>query len=89
MSSLRGAEGAEGLRDELRALVAQVLEIPAADVSAGLEMERTPAWTSLRHLMLIAQVEDRFRIRFTAEEVSSIRSYGALVDTVRRHRGDR
>ncbi len=65
--------------DQLSKLVADVLELPADQV--GDDLTRGSAggsWTSLRHLRLMASVEDAFGIALTPREIRRISSVADL-----------
>ncbi|GAB1511100.1 acyl carrier protein [Actinophytocola sp. KF-1] len=63
---------------ELAELVAEVLRVPAAEVDDDTGMATTAAWTSLRHLQIVAGVEKAYGIRLTAREARTCRSVRAL-----------
>ena len=49
------------------------LELTAADV---------PAWDSLGHVRLLAEVEREFNVRFDATEIGSLRDVGHLAEII-------
>ncbi len=53
-------------------------ETTAADV---------PGWDSLAHIQFLMQIENRFRVRFKASEVSSFADVGQLADRIRSRLG--
>jgi acyl carrier protein len=62
----------------LQQLVADVLELPVAEVHAGTGPATAGQWVSLRHLKIIAAVEDAYGVAFTPREIRGIRSVGDL-----------
>lgn len=67
------------MADLLSKLVSAVLDIPADQV--GDDLSRGSAhgsWTSLRHLQLMASVEDTFGIKLTPREIRRISSVADL-----------
>lgn len=45
-------------------------------------------WDSMHHLMLMAELEEQFSIRFTTKEISSLNSIHALLETIIKKVGD-
>ncbi|WP_327726207.1 acyl carrier protein [Streptomyces sp. NBC_00487] len=63
---------------ELTLLVADVLQVPAEEVTEDTGPATTAAWSSLRHVQIVAHVEKRYGIRLTAREARACRSVGRL-----------
>jgi len=64
-------------------IVATVLEIPAEAVADDLGPSQLGQWTSLRHIQLIAAMEDAYGIKFASREIRSLRTVGELRELVR------
>ncbi|MGA5442874.1 phosphopantetheine-binding protein [Streptomyces griseoincarnatus] len=71
----------------LAGLVAEVLEIPASEVTEETGTATTAAWTSLRHVQIVSCVERAYGIRLTAREARRCRSVGALRAALAAKRG--
>jgi acyl carrier protein len=63
---------------DLVELVAEVLQVPASDVDDDTGTATTGAWTSLRHVQIVAGVEKAYGVRLTAREARTGRSVRAL-----------
>jgi acyl carrier protein len=72
---------------QLEQIVARVFGISAEQVSGGLGRQSLADWTSLRHLQLIAAVEDAFSVRFTPQEIRAVRTVGEIEGIVRAKTG--
>jgi acyl carrier protein len=68
----------EDLEDRLRDITATVLGVEADLLSGSSSPETVPAWTSLRHLALIAAIEEEFSIQFSLAEIHSAQRFGDL-----------
>lgn len=64
-------------------IVATVLAIPEQAVADDLGPARLGQWTSLRHIQLVAAMEDEYGIKFAAREIRSLRTVGELRELVR------
>ncbi|TCO45241.1 acyl carrier protein [Actinocrispum wychmicini] len=58
----------------LESLVATVLGIAEQDVTEETGAATTSAWSSLRHVHLVAEVENTFGVRLSPREARSCRS---------------
>lgn len=70
----------------LTGLVAEVLQMPVAEVSEDTGPATTAAWTSLRHVQIVARVEQAYGVRLTAREARGCRTVGALRGVLARRR---
>jgi acyl carrier protein len=64
--------------DALSALVAATLGMPPDQVSDAVSRDTAGAWTSFKHLELVAAVEDVFRVSLTPREIRRISTIGDL-----------
>lgn len=64
-------------------LVAELLELPAAEIGPDTGPATTGEWVSLRHLKIIAAVEDTYGVTFTPREIRGVRSVGDLREFLR------
>lgn len=64
--------------DELRRLVASILYIDITQVSCDLSREGCEEWDSFNHLLIISEIESKFKIKFTMDEVEDIKIYEDL-----------
>jgi acyl carrier protein len=71
------------MTDPLSDLVGAVLELPADQVGDEVSRASVGAWTSLRHLQLVAAVEDSFGVALTPREIRAISSVRDLRQALR------
>lgn len=76
--------GGAGLGPAVRELLAQVTGADPAAIGPGFACEDTPAWSSLKHLMLVSQLEARFGVTFAADEIPALGRYDAILTALRR-----
>ena len=70
--------------NRVREVLAQVLDLPVAEVGPALSTSTSAAWTSLNHLMLISQLENEFGVVFSNQEIKDLTSYSAILATLQR-----
>ena len=64
--------------EQLREVMAGVLEAEPGAIGAGFGRDDTPQWDSLNHLRLITAIEEAFGIRFDMREVSRMERFEAI-----------
>lgn len=60
--------------------LAHTLQIPADSVTAVSSMATLEPWDSLQHINVIVDLEERFQVSFSSEEVTQLNSVQAIVD---------
>jgi len=65
-------------RNDLKNLLAEVLQIPAATVTDDLAMKDLEAWDSLKHMELIVALEQSFELEFSFDDIVAMQSVGAI-----------
>ncbi|MCR3757782.1 acyl carrier protein [Clostridium felsineum] len=68
--------------DKLKLIFAEVLDIEPDKVEDSLERDVIDEWDSFSHLMLINEIENRLQIKFTMDQVESIRTFKDLKNVV-------
>lgn len=71
---------------DLAAVVGEILAIEPGSVRPDLTADAVETWDSLTHLRLITAVEERFRVRFSMDEVLGLSNVGDLDNLVRQKR---
>jgi acyl carrier protein len=66
-------------------LVADVLDIDPEQVQDTVSPASHAAWTSLKHLQLVAAVEENYGIRLSLAEIRSLTSLAQLRRILREH----
>ena len=65
--------------ERVRALVAEILNLPLPEVQAGMTQAETPAWTSMNHLNLILTIEQEFNVSISPEQAEAMTTIPAIV----------
>ena len=65
-------------------IVSHCLQMPVDDISMEMITAETPAWDSISHLILIAEMEKNFNIEFSPPEVMNVKTLADLYSTVER-----
>ena len=71
-----------GLKTRVRALLAQVLDVPASSIGPESSTATIASWTSLNHLMLVSEIENEFGVVFSNQQIRDLVSFDRIVSTV-------
>jgi acyl carrier protein len=69
----------------VRAAFVSALDLPAGSDVEGLEIGKNPAWDSVGHMALVAELEERFGISLETDEIVGMSSYANTVEILRTH----
>lgn len=75
------------MQERLQTLIAEILDLPTARITADLRRESTDAWDSMNHLRLITALEQAFGVQLTMDEIAGIESASQLEQIIRAHGG--
>ncbi len=56
--------------------IAKILGMEVEDLSQDTEYESIPQWDSLMHLVLVAEIEDKYQVEIPIDEVPNIKTLG-------------
>ncbi len=62
------------------ATVADIFQLPAADIRPETSPDTIEAWDSLQHLNLVLALEQEFGIQFSPEEIEQLLSVELIAD---------
>jgi acyl carrier protein len=66
----------------LEQMLAEVLQIPAGEITDELAMKDLDVWDSLKHMELIASLEQQLEIQLSFDEIVAMRSVGDIRRTL-------
>ena len=72
------------LERRMQNVLRRVFRQPELQLTRNLSAWDIPGWDSLTNMQLILDIEIEFAVRFSAAEVSALKSAGDLLDSVQR-----
>ncbi|MDQ3803230.1 MAG: acyl carrier protein [Acidobacteriota bacterium] len=63
---------------KVEGVLAEVLQMPAAEITDGLAMRDVDAWDSLKHMELVVALETAFDVQLTFDEIVAMQSVGEI-----------
>lgn len=73
--------------DEVKELIAEILQVPASELDTNVEMNDVDGWDSMRNIMILQTLEERFDILFPEDDVFDLTSVSALAAEVEKLKG--
>ena len=71
------------VNDKVEALLAEVLQIPVAEITDDLAMKDVEAWDSLKHMELVVSLEETFGVELTFDEIVAMQSVREIKHVLR------
>ncbi|MBI2138992.1 acyl carrier protein [Candidatus Woesearchaeota archaeon] len=71
--------------ESLRRLIARILDVPEASITDEASPETIPSWDSFNGLMMVAELEKNFKVKFTISEVMSVTKVADIRVALKRH----
>ena len=70
------------MEKKIRIIMAKVFEIEISKISPKTTPSNIDNWDSLRHLMLIVELEKEFKVNFTDDELVRLADYKSICQIV-------
>jgi acyl carrier protein len=70
------------ISSELTSIFHEVFDDDSIGISESTKASDVDGWDSLNHIRLIMTVENRFKIKFSAKEIGSLKNVGELVSLI-------
>lgn len=69
--------------EKVESVLAEVLQVPEAEITDGLAMKDVEAWDSLKHMELVVSLEQAFGTQLTFDEIVAMQSVGEIKRVMR------
>lgn len=69
---------------EVQQLIASNLDVSPTSVHAESKASEFSAWDSVRHLVLIMDIEQKFELKFSLEEIAELDSVEKIVKAIKK-----
>ena len=70
------------LKEEVREIIADILGISAENLPCEAEMEDVEGWDSMRNVMILSALEDKYDIMFPEDDVFDLVSVKSFAEEV-------
>jgi acyl carrier protein len=70
---------------KLEETLAKSLGIPASTINDQTSPENTESWDSFTGLMMVSELESAFNVKFTMDEVTSVKNVADIKKVLKKH----
>ncbi len=70
------------LFERVREIAADILQVPAEQVTPSSSPETIPTWDSVQHLNLVLALEQEFDLQFEPEEIDKMKNIEQILDVL-------
>lgn len=74
---------------ELEKIFREIFDNNTLLLTVNTDAKTIPDWDSLSQIVLIEEIQEVFRVKFTQEEIISIRNVGDIVDLIENRNTDK
>ncbi|MFC1504699.1 acyl carrier protein [Spirochaetota bacterium] len=71
--------------EKIRSCIASLLDVEEGEIRESSQVSDFERWDSFAHLQIIMVIEENFSVKFTTEEVISIKSVQGLMNCIKEH----
>ncbi len=69
----------------LKSAFVSALELPVEDITENLAYSKHPKWDSTGHMILIAEIENRFDIMLDTDDIIAMSSFAVAVSILQKY----
>ena len=69
----------------LKAILSKVLDIGEGSITDNMSPHNVESWDSFNGLLLVSELEKEFNVKFTMDEVTSVKCVADIKNTLKRH----
>lgn len=73
------------MEDQLKELMADILDVDEAQITNDFAPDSTDNWDSFNNLRLITAIEEEFDIKLSMDEIGKMTNFGAVKEAVSSH----
>lgn len=70
------------LKEEIKALIVEILEISTEEIDFDTEIDEISEWDSMRNVMILSALEDKYDIMFPEDDIFDMVSISAICKEV-------
>ncbi len=73
------------MKEKIREIFSEVLEVEVAVIVDNLEYSAIPQWDSVAHMAIVAAIEDEFDIMIETNDIIDMSSFEISVDIIKKY----
>ena len=73
------------MSDRLNKLIARVMNVPVSNINDGTSHESIESWTSFNGYVLLYELEQEFKVKFTLDEAIDVKTVADIKRHLKNH----
>jgi acyl carrier protein len=73
------------MMEKLKKILSNVLGIPESEITDETSPDNVETWDSFNGLMLVSELENEFNVKFTMDEVTSVKCVKDIKEALKKH----
>lgn len=70
------------MEKKIKEILSSILEISISEINEEISKKTVAQWDSLKHIMLVVELENKFNIKFELKTIPKINSYIEIVKQI-------
>lgn len=70
------------MKDQVIKLLEEILNVPAGTIKMDTEIGELPEWDSLHNVQIIAELEEKFKIKISPDDIMDLEDVSDIIDLV-------
>jgi acyl carrier protein len=70
------------LKEQVRAVIAEILEIPVESLDCDAEMDQIEQWDSIHNVSILAALEEKFDVMFPEDDLFDLISVSTFAEEI-------
>lgn len=70
------------LKEEIRDIIAEILELPSSSLDYDTEMNEVAEWDSMHNVIILSTLEEKYGILIPEDDLFDLTSINALADEI-------
>lgn len=72
------------MKEQLRSLIKEIMDLDINNLDSNRNLKEVSEWDSFYNLMLIAEIENHFRIRFSSSDIEGIDTINKILNLIKK-----
>ncbi len=71
--------------EKLRSILARILDIEESSINDQTSSDNVESWDSFNALMMVSELEKKYKVKFTMDEVTAVRCVKDIKESLKKH----
>lgn len=71
--------------ETLRTIISKIMDVPPNEINVESSPDTIESWDSFNGLMLVSELESNYSVKFSMDEIESVRNVGDIIRTLAKY----